>query len=170
MCLLKSISGNSSETVASAVGILGFHRAKFLETLEKSLDPRTCKVYFSRRLVSYRSHASPETGHSVVMVFEDGTSATADVLIGCDGINSAVRHQMIKNLGATLKESGNNVMAETVLRTDSPIWSGSYAYRGVFPCSKLAEKNPRHNALSKAVNVRNAFTTVLFLRLTNATG
>lgn len=47
-------------------------------------------VQWNKRLVRYE-----ESNGQVTAYFEDGTSATADVLIGADGARSAVRHQRL---------------------------------------------------------------------------
>ncbi|WP_043615132.1 FAD-dependent oxidoreductase [Nonomuraea candida] len=47
---------------------------------------RGIRVSFGKRLVSYE-----ETGDAVTAVFEDGTRATGDLLIACDGVHSATR-------------------------------------------------------------------------------
>lgn len=48
--------------------------------------------------------------------FEDGTSGKANLVIGCDGIHSAVRAQFI---------------------SDNPDYSGRIAYRGLVPISEI---------------------------------
>ncbi|KAI0121348.1 hypothetical protein BJ170DRAFT_644552 [Xylariales sp. AK1849] len=57
-----------------------------------------------------------ERGDGVIAHFEDGSSASADLVIGCDGIHSAVRNQFVD---------------------DKPINSGRIAYRSVVPISSL---------------------------------
>lgn len=88
-----------------------------------------------------------------MLTFEDGTTAEADVLIGCDGIGSAVRRQMLAGLAEACRRSGDEWMATNLLEVVNPVWSGSYAYRGVFPSAKLAKMNSNHRALSRPVNV-----------------
>ena len=53
--------------------------------------------------------------------FTDGTAEFANVVIGCDGIHSAVRNQFI---------------------ADKPKYSGQYAYRGVIPIASLPSPWP----------------------------
>lgn len=64
-----------------------------------------------RRLTSEQ-----EQGDQVVIEFEDGTSAKANLVIGCDGIHSAVRAQFT---------------------SDNPDYSGRIAYRGLVPVSEI---------------------------------
>jgi salicylate hydroxylase len=50
--------------------------------------------------------------------FADGTEATANLVIGCDGIHSAVRAQFL---------------------VDKPVYSGRIALRGIIPASAVEE-------------------------------
>lgn len=154
----------SSETLPSVVGILGFHRAKFLEALEESIDPERCSVHFSKRLVSYDSKPNPIAGErsGIVLTFEDGSTDETDLLIGCDGINSVVRRQMLRDAAANFNENGDESIATEILKVVDPLWSGSYAYRGVFPAASLVKSNPGHRALSKAVNVSESILPAHF--------
>ena len=67
--------------------------------------------------------------------FEDGSSATCDILIGFDGIKSVVRKLFLKSEGLLKSPSFE------------PVWSGTYAYRGVVPFEELSEILPGHNAI-----------------------
>jgi salicylate hydroxylase len=53
-----------------------------------------------------------ESGDKVQIQFEDGTSAAADLVVGCDGIHSAIRNQFV---------------------ADNPSYSGRVAFRGLVP-------------------------------------
>ncbi|KAF3021962.1 hypothetical protein E8E14_010030 [Neopestalotiopsis sp. 37M] len=57
-----------------------------------------------------------DQGSEVLIGFQDGTSATANLVLGCDGIHSAVRGQFA---------------------TDKPEYSGQIAYRGLIPTSEI---------------------------------
>jgi salicylate hydroxylase len=59
---------------------------------------------------------SQEQGEQVLIEFEDGTNATANLVVGCDGIHSAVRSQFV---------------------ADNPTYSGRIAFRGLVPISSL---------------------------------
>jgi salicylate hydroxylase len=54
--------------------------------------------------------------NEILIEFQDGTTATANLVIGCDGIHSAVRGQFA---------------------TDKPEYSGRIAYRGLVPISEI---------------------------------
>lgn len=57
-----------------------------------------------------------EKGDEVLIEFADGTDATANLVVGCDGIHSAVRSQFI---------------------ADNPMYSGRIAFRGLVPIREL---------------------------------
>lgn len=58
---------------------------------------------------------------AVLMTFQDRTTATADLIIGADGIHSTIRSQFA---------------------TDPPCFSGTIAYRGLLPLSAVADTWP----------------------------
>jgi salicylate hydroxylase len=64
-----------------------------------------------------RCVAVEERAESVELRFDDGSTATSDLVIGADGIHSAVRD---------------------VLVTDEPRFSGQTVYRGLVPAERLA--------------------------------
>ncbi|WP_066941542.1 hypothetical protein [Microtetraspora fusca] len=47
-------------------------------------------ITYGKRLTAFRTAAEHVTAH-----FEDGTTATGEVLVGADGVNSAVRRQYL---------------------------------------------------------------------------
>ena len=49
------------------------------------------EVQYNKKLIRVE-----EQGDSITAVFEDGTSDSADILLGCDGIHSAVRTQFVE--------------------------------------------------------------------------
>ncbi len=86
-------------------------RSSLHEALVRQADRRGIKVHRGRRLVS-----AEETYESVVARFEDGSEATAEFLVGADGIRSVVRqlvdpaapvprHTGLMNLGGMLAGS-----------------------------------------------------------------
>ena len=107
-------SGNhSGETLmdlkAPPSGQTTVRRADFLDAWVKII-PKSI-AHFGKRLENLVEN---DTG--VILNFKDGTSAIADIVIGCDGIKSKV------------KES---ILPMSVLRTSLPRYSGMYGYRTV---------------------------------------
>ncbi|GGV87991.1 salicylate hydroxylase [Streptomyces gelaticus] len=75
------------------------------------------RVHTGKELVRYE-----ETVYGVVLHFADGTDAHADVLIGADGVHSAVRR--------------------AVAGADTPVYSGDSALRGVVNAVDLPDLDP----------------------------
>jgi salicylate hydroxylase len=91
------------------------HRADLHRLLAARVAPRCLAL--GRRLVSVEDAATASTG--VVLRFADGSSATADVVVGADGIHSVVRQE---SFGA-----------------ESPRFSGNSAWRGMGPAERVAD-------------------------------
>ena len=83
---------------------------------------------FGKRLSSYFEDSA---NSSVELNFSDGSSASCDILIGCDGVKSSIRKQMFQSL-AILKSPEYQQYVE-------PVWSGTIAYRGLVPVKELNE-------------------------------
>jgi len=88
----------------------GIHRADLLALLAGQLPPGTVRT--GHRCTGFR-----QDDHGATAVFADGTTATADVVIGADGIHS--------------------VLQGFVVAPAEPVFSGVVAYRGLVP--RLAE-------------------------------
>ncbi|KAM0542357.1 hypothetical protein ACHAPJ_012822 [Fusarium lateritium] len=67
-------------------GCMRIKRTDLLDELLKAVDKAKIPVYYNKRLTSIT-----ELVDSVQVTFEDGTTDTADLVLGCDGIHSAVR-------------------------------------------------------------------------------
>ncbi|KAJ5211579.1 uncharacterized protein N7498_003225 [Penicillium cinerascens] len=91
-------------------------RADFLDALVR-LVPREI-VHFGKRLESLA-----EGGDGVLLKFDDGTTVSADVVIGCDGIRSKVKESMLP---------------EESKRTQ-PRYSGMYGYRAVLDMKDMVD-------------------------------
>ncbi|KAJ7644892.1 hypothetical protein FB45DRAFT_898914 [Roridomyces roridus] len=110
-------------------GPLGLHRPTLLEILQSKISD-DCKIHTSKRLEGYDTL---ENG-VVNLIFSDGSTATADILVAADGVHSSTRASLFKTLGE-----------EQYIQ---PVFSGTIAYRGGFPKSKLAEAFPDHWAMN----------------------
>jgi 2-polyprenyl-6-methoxyphenol hydroxylase-like FAD-dependent oxidoreductase len=86
---------------------VGIHRADLLALLAGQLAPGTVRT-------GHRCTAFSQDGGSATLGFADGTTATADVVIGADGIHSVL-------------QGFAGVPAD-------PVFSGVVAYRGLVPC------------------------------------
>lgn len=83
---------------------LTVHRGDFHALMVDAIAPGT--LAFDKNLTHIE-----DTGSEVVMQFADGSTATADIVIGADGVNSKVR--------------------ETLLGPELPIYTGFIAHRAV---------------------------------------
>ncbi|KZV88785.1 FAD/NAD(P)-binding domain-containing protein [Exidia glandulosa HHB12029] len=102
-----------------------FHRTHFLQMFRKHVRPNT--IHFGKRLASF-----VDDGKKVTLNFTDGSNATCDVLVGCDGIRSAVRRCLFETEALRLEKPELIEMIE-------PFWSGTLVYRALFPVSMLRE-------------------------------
>ena len=93
--------------------------------------------------LSHRFESYEDIGHEVVLHFSNGTSATCDILIGVDGIRSAVRKCFLDKRGLNS-------------RSYEPYWSGGYAYRGLIPVEELERVFPGHLSCKQSMMVSTA--------------
>lgn len=109
------------------------------------------RVHFNKRLAAYESvESSTGAGSEIILHFTDGTTAVTDLLIGCDGIKSAIRKQMYT---AFSKESGKEACLDKYVE---PVWSGSLAYRALVPAEPLRRMNPDHPVFKTPLQVRSS--------------
>ena len=95
-------------------GISSVHRAHFLDELVKLVPQGVAN--FGKRL----SNLHPGPGSTVRLEFEDGTTAEADAVVGCDGVRSRVRR--------IIRGQANDV--------EDLKFSGKFVYRGLIPMDK----------------------------------
>lgn len=120
-----------SETVCKKFGMASIHRAELLDAFVKKVPKEICS--FGKRL------ASIDQGEDGVrLVFEDGSTHTADLVIGCDGIHSRVRGALNPTTAGSSAVAGSEKL----------VWSGTWAYRGLIPRERfmqaLGEKGERY--------------------------
>lgn len=92
-----------------------FYRAHLQQALLRHVDPNS--IHLRKTFQSVETLPSGE----LTITFTDGTSITADILLGADGIQSAVRRFFVE--------------------TSAPKWTGWVAFRSVFD-AKLVEHIP----------------------------
>ncbi|KAI9061735.1 FAD/NAD-P-binding domain-containing protein [Trametes sanguinea] len=124
-------------------GCIRFHRAQFLDVLVDHLPSDV--AHFGKRLTSYTTPTinlnEPGRASEILLHFADGSSATCDLLIGCDGIKSVIRKQMIED---HVHKSGGD---PTLLEHIEPIWSGRIAYRGLIPVHRFKTEDKEHRTI-----------------------
>jgi salicylate hydroxylase len=124
---------------------------------------KNCHTHFSKRVRSYYSGPSSSSS-PVTLQFTDGSAAQCDVLIGADGIKSSIRDCMLKDVARGIDVDAAQMKgvhhldpskeAEIIRNSAHPVWSGTLAYRAMFPASELAKNVPAHPVLSTPMCVR----------------
>ncbi|KAI0745659.1 FAD/NAD(P)-binding domain-containing protein [Earliella scabrosa] len=115
-------------------GCIRFHRAQFLDVLVDHLPEGV--AHFGKRLSSY-AHTPTAHGRDtqITLYFSDGTTASCDLLVGCDGIKSTIRKQMLEE--HVHKRGGDPELLQHI----DPVWTGTIAYRGLIPVERLIKPN-----------------------------
>lgn len=119
-------------SISNSLGQRGVHRARFLEEMVQ-LVPENI-AYFGKRLRWLEENSNGK----VVMNFEDGTSAEADAVIGCDGIKSRVRQSLF---------GADHPCAK-------PSYTNKYAYRGLVPMEDAVATIGKEWAENACMHVR----------------
>ncbi|KAH9478727.1 Salicylate hydroxylase [Psilocybe cubensis] len=116
-------------------GSISIHRADVQEVLLKHISP-SVKFHLAHRLNTYR-----RTKNGIELEFKNGESVVCDLLVGADGINSAVRQTFISE--------GQDWSEEERIRQAAPVWSGTYVYRDLIDSEVVRRVYPTHSALTK---------------------
>ncbi len=133
-----------ASTHITADEAIHFHRAHFVDALVEHLPNDI--AHFGKRLTSYSQ--SGQSG-PIALQFADGSSASCDILVGCDGIKSAVRHSMMeKKVAEGLPEFSKYA---------EPVWTGTIAYRVLVPVDRLPSFVLEKPALKKPLLVSRDF-------------
>ncbi|SRR6266545_7885983 len=125
-----------------------FHRPDFQKVLLSKLPP-SYRVHCSKRLRSY----TQRLGGPISLLFEDGTEALCDVLLGADGLKSAVRRSLLCEKSQWAQGEGRWSEAADLTALIEPCWSGTNAYRALIPADKLRARHPHHRAITQPTQV-----------------
>ena len=113
---------------------LHIHRADYVEALRKALVEKAADVL--RLGAPVKNYHNSENGVSVRL--GDGEIVSGDILIGADGIKSAIREQMIG--------------------PEKAVFTGNVAWRGVVPLAALRPNVPNPTACAWMGKGRHAVT------------
>lgn len=119
-------SGELIATVRCKEGQRGVKRSDFLDELIKHVPEGVAQ--FGKRVTHYE-YADDD---KVVLHFKDGSTATHDAVIGCDGIKSNIRKTL---LASTPKPESANA-----------VFSGKFCYRGLIPMDEAVAAIGEENA------------------------
>lgn len=96
---------------------LPVHRAELLDMLVEAIKRRKAATLHTKK----QCRTLEDRGDSMLVTFADGTTTTANLVIGADGIHSAVRACYVD---------------------DSPVYGGMVVYRALCPISKIQDTWP----------------------------
>ncbi|PCH41806.1 FAD/NAD(P)-binding domain-containing protein [Wolfiporia cocos MD-104 SS10] len=141
-------------TVMLPYGSSSMHRADLVGVLKSNI-PSRYKIHVSKKLSKYIEIADTDGQiKHIELTFTDGTTAEADILIGADGIKSAVRSTMYDL--AHQHECSLDIGRDDCPRCSAatPKWTGMIAYRYLIPTERLKKVNPNHQGLRSTLCVR----------------
>ena len=132
----------------SADGCIRFHRAHFLDALVDHLPAGA--AHFGKRLTAYTySPVAHQSEPQIRLQFSDGSAAICDLLVGCDGIKSVVRKQLLED---HVHKGGGDPQLQSYIE---PVWSGTIAYRGLIPVKRVRNADgTEHRAIRSPMMVR----------------
>ena len=128
--------------------LLSFHRAEFHGVLLNRLSSR-CRTSPSKRLESYEH----QPGAPIMLHFQDGSTETCDILIGADGLKSAVRKTMFQEAATWAESQHRRTDAAELRYLSKPHFSGYFSYRVLIPAARLSSISPQHRVFSSPVQV-----------------
>jgi salicylate hydroxylase len=108
----------------------GIHRVDLQQTLAAAVDP--ARLHLGRAATAVRN----EPAGVAVVTFDDGSTVTADVVVGADGVHSVVR-DAVAGTGQGPVYSGTSAFRGLVRRADLPslpdplaiqFWTGPHAH------------------------------------------
>ncbi|KZV74945.1 FAD/NAD(P)-binding domain-containing protein [Peniophora sp. CONT] len=114
-------------------GAARVHRADFHDILFRHL-PEHVELHSNTRLKSYSD--SGDITSPVRLDFADGSTAECDVLVGADGVKSAVRAAVLENIASRTQDAGK---AERLRASIEPRFSGATVYRAVISREQLPQ-------------------------------
>ncbi|GLB41440.1 putative salicylate hydroxylase [Lyophyllum shimeji] len=137
-------SGLEFYTLVTNGKLMLFHRADFQQALLRRL-PKTCQTHLAKRLRSYTQRPSGP----VEILFDDGSTTACDVLIGADGLKSAVRRSFLGEKVTWARSEGRHAEVADIDASVDPVWTGILAYRALIAAEKLKSRSPDHPIFSR---------------------
>ena len=129
--------------------LMTFHRADFQKALLRRL-PSSYKIHCNKRLRSY----TQRQGGPISLLFEDGSQSSCDVLLGADGLKSAVRRSFLGEKAQWAQSQNKWPEAADITALIEPSWSGTNAYRALIPADRLRQRSPDHRVFTQPTQVR----------------
>ena len=148
-------------------GPTGMHRQHMVAILERHL-PSSCTVHSRKRLVSYMEPEQQDAHSSspILLNFADGTTATTDVLIGADGIRSAVRKTLFEAASEDKRGGDETDLKQYIEAT----FTGITVYRWLVPVEALKKENPENLSFGEITTVGRHLRVCINPRLIDLLG
>ncbi|KAI8984952.1 FAD/NAD-P-binding domain-containing protein [Trametes punicea] len=124
-----------------------FHRAELQKVFIDHLQERE-RIHLGKRFVSY-SQTTDSDGGRVEIRFQDGSTATCDLLVGADGIKSSVRAALYAQLAEAARKAGHEEEARFLDSCVAPVFTGSVIFR------TLVKPQPDDKMSPEALNRTN---------------
>lgn len=128
------------------------HRLDMVHLLLRALnsDPNP-SVFIPTHLSKCLENYIQDDG-SIKIRFQDGSTAFADILVGCDGIGSRTRRTMYTDLANRVRGKDPKE-AEGLQRHITPVSTGVYQYRTIIDGDKLRAISPDNLAFKGPTTV-----------------
>ncbi|RPD62099.1 FAD/NAD(P)-binding domain-containing protein [Lentinus tigrinus ALCF2SS1-7] len=120
-----------------------FHRGELQKAMIRHLAS-THTIHTRKRLVSYMP-----LEEGVELHFHDGSTARCDILVGADGVRSAVRSAMYTKLADAALAAGDEDSAKVLKSHILPVFSGNVIYRTLIRKDILPEEAAQHPAFNR---------------------
>ncbi|KAI0750647.1 FAD/NAD(P)-binding domain-containing protein [Daedaleopsis nitida] len=122
-----------------------FYRPDLQKVLLEQLQT-THTIHLRKRVEAY---VQPEDStRPIELQFQDGTTATCDVLIGADGVRSVVRGVMYSGLANAALAAGKTEEADRLRSCVPAVFSGFITYRMLVHKTSLSEEDAKSPALN----------------------
>ncbi|KAF8159235.1 salicylate hydroxylase [Crassisporium funariophilum] len=131
-------------TLVTKGNLMTFHRPDFQTVLLRRL-PASTRIHCSKRLRSYVQRE----GGPINLLFEDGTRSSCDLLVGADGLKSAVRCSLLREKAQWAQAESKWSEAADITASIEPSWSGTNAYRALIPGDRLKLRHPDHRVFTQ---------------------
>lgn len=110
-----------------------------MEILNRLIDPS--KIHFNKRCTGLRV-GWDNISQRTQIIFSDGTTVEADVVLGADGIRSVVRAFVLEKATSDIDissstPSGNSTLEGKQLQVVRVSFTNTLAYRGLVPVEQL---------------------------------
>ncbi|KAF9483664.1 FAD/NAD(P)-binding domain-containing protein [Pholiota conissans] len=137
-CYKKSDNAENEVLISNLLfpgGFTTLYRTDIQQVLLAHISLRV-RIHLNMRLVSHC-----ESRNEVQLQFQNGETATCDLLVGADGINSVVRKGLLAK--------AHNLSNEQATEAARPLWTGTFVYRSLIKSNVIKREFPNHSGLTK---------------------